>query len=425
MEKIDINTKIIGKCGNLLMLSNDSTASLDGFEQIAFVVEADTGKRITGDYTIDFLLRTEEDLEWIPSNDFYFDVYSDRAFQDISLDGLIGFDTGDALGVPVEFLDKESVRKINVQEMMGNDTNLPFKSRWSKLIPSGAWSDDTSMIYATMDSIVNRRKIDYNDIMNSYLKWLRYGKYSSLDFAFGLGRTVDEALERYRRGMTPIECGGKGIRDNGNGALMRILPFSLYSIEAELSEEETVKLISSGSSITHGHEISKMSCFIYTEFMKELLNTKNPKMAFARILSIDYSKYFSMEAIDAHKKLLNSNFISLPDEKINGSGYVVDSLECALYSILNTDNYEDAVKMAINTGYDTDTIGGITGSLAGILYGEKNIPEKWKNKLLKKDELNLIALKYRAFLDLLKKNELDEIMDNNSDLMNFDSYIKL
>ena len=83
MEKIDINTKIIGKCGNLLMLSNDSTSSLDGFEQIAFVVEADTGKRITGDYTIDFLLRTEEDLEWIPSNDFYFDVYSDRAFQEI------------------------------------------------------------------------------------------------------------------------------------------------------------------------------------------------------------------------------------------------------------------------------------------------------------------------------------------------------
>ena len=79
---------------------------------------------------------------------------------------------------------------------------------------------------------------------------------------------------------------------------------------------------------------------------------------------------------------------------------------------MNTKNFEDAVLMAINTGYDTDTIGAITGSLAGVLYGEGNIPERWKNNLKKKDELDLIAIKYHYLLDSKKKSNLDSMLSN-------------
>ena len=79
---------------------------------------------------------------------------------------------------------------------------------------------------------------------------------------------------------------------------------------------------------------------------------------------------------------------------------------------MNTKNFEDAVLMAINTGYDTDTIGAITGSLAGVLYGEENIPERWKNSLRKKDELDLISMKYHYFLDSKKKSNLDSMLSD-------------
>ena len=415
MGKITFNTRIIGKSGNLLMLSNDFKASLDGFYEKAFVIEADTGKHLTDYHSVDFLLRTEEELEWEPRDEFYDNVYPNRVNRNYSRDGLIGFAVGDALGVPVEFLNKADVRKINVQDMMGNDTNINFGSRWSDTIPAGAWSDDTSMTYATMDSIVRNKGLNYDDIMKSYLNWWEKGEYTSLDIPFGLGETVADALGRFKRGMPAVESGGKGIRDNGNGALMRIFPISLYCIEKDLSEEETVKVISDSSALTHGHDISKMSCFIYTEFLKGLIETKNPKLAFSRIQDINYYSYFSKEALEAHKKLLGRKFASLPDEDINGSGYVVDTLECAIYSIMNTENYEDAVKMAINTGYDTDTIGGITGSLAGVLYGEENIPERWKNNLKKKDELDLIAIKYNFLMDSYKSDIIQEMLSRQEE----------
>ena len=411
MSKIDFNTRIIGKCDKYLLVSNDPQASLNGFRELAFIVDGETGKQLTKEKPIDFIFRLEEDLEWTPADEFYFDAYPDRAKNNHAEDGLIGFAVGDALGVPVEFLDRDTVRKINVQDMMGNDTNMSFDSRWGDLIPAGAWSDDTSMTYASMDSMVRKKGIDYDDMMNAYINWWSRGAYSSLNFPFGLGGTVSDALTRYSEGTPALEAGGKGVRDNGNGALMRIFPFSLYCIEKELSEEETAKIISEGSAITHGHDISKMSCFMYTEFMRNIIDTKNPFMAMDYVQRIDYSKYFSDEAIKAHSKLLDRSFVELSEDDVKGSGYVVDSLECALYSVIKTNNYEDAVKMAINTGYDTDTIGGIAGSLAGVLYGKENIPERWLNKLLKKEELELAALKFKCFLDVSKKNELDDMMD--------------
>ena len=150
-----------------------------------------------------------------------------------------------------------------------------------------------------------------------------------------------------------------------------------------------------------------MSCFIYTEFLRCLIATRNPMLAHSYICSIDYSKYFSQEAIDALNRLIRRDFPFLvKDSDISEeNGYVVSTLESAIYSILNTNNYEEAIKKAINMGYDTDTIGAITGSLAGILYGYEDIPERWLEKLRKKEELESIAESYTKTIKRIFNNE--------------------
>lgn len=424
MSKIDISTRVIAVCDNLLMLTNDKEVTLaTGFEEKAFIVDKNTGEQITDELSIDFLLRAEEDLEWKPVEEYYSDVYQNKDTYNDSLEqsSLLGFALGDAFGVPYEFLKKEQIRQLELDGMIGNDTNMKFKSRWSDLIPSGAWSDDTSMIYSTMDAIVvNDGAIDNNKIMQSFVDWWEKGKYCSINVPFGLGNTVAQALGCFVNGKEPLECGGKSIRSNGNGALMRILPFSLYCIRRDLTESETAIVTSDASALTHGHDISKMGCFIFTEFMRGLYETRNPEMSFKKILGIDYYKYFSDEAVKAYSRLLDKDFKNTKDEEMNGSGYVVDSLECAIYSVLNTNNFEDAIKMAVNTGYDTDTIAGITGALAGTLYGVEKLPEKWVSKLRKKEELDLIALKYSIILDRVKKNDLDDMfVDIEEDDLDF------
>lgn len=278
--------------------------------------------------------------------------------KNFSKDSLIGFAVGDALGVPVEFLTRKEVREIKLTDMVGCEDVLPFKSWWDN------------------------------------------GQYCSLDTAFGLGGIVEESLERYKSDCPALECGGKDTYDNGNGALMRILPFSLYAVKTDMSEKETADFIGKASALTHAHDISKMSCFIYTEFLRTLVFTSDKKLAFDNILKIDYSKYFSGEAVKAHEKILTPDFLNISDTEISEeNGYVVATLESVLYSILTTDSYENDVLTAINMGYDTDTVGGITGSLAGIMYGYESIPERWLNKLRKKSELESLADQFEILFD--------------------------
>lgn len=317
--------------------------------------------------------------------------------------GLLGLAVGDALGVPVEFLDRETVRNINITEMVGVEDNLPFRSRWGQLIPAGSWSDDTSMTVAAIDAIVrDKGRINYDHIMDSFIEWWYGGKYTSLGEPFGLGGVVGKALEKYQRGVSASGCGGTGFKDNGNGSLMRILPFSLYCAANDFNEEETVEFINKASSITHAHEISRMACVIYTDFLRCLINTGDPQSAHRHICSKDYSKYFSDGSAEQFSGLLRPDFRSISADSISeNNGYVVPTLESAIYSVINTDNYEDAAETAINMGYDTDTVGAVAGSLAGILYGYDNIPERWLNKLRKREELEKLADSYSDVLSAM------------------------
>lgn len=308
------------------------------------------------------------------------------------VDGLLGLATGDAFGVPFEFLSRAQVRAIDPTEMVGKEDNLPFQSRWGGRIPRGAWSDDTSMTVAAMQSIIDHHgKVDYTDIMEQFRQWWYQRKYTALDFPFGLGGNINSAMNRYLVGIPALECGGTGFMDNGNGALMRMFPFSMLCIFSDCTDAETMQRIHRAARITHGHEISTMSCCVYTFFLQECLRHGDPRLALQKSV-LDrlaaYENTFTPDTVYAHKSLFRlASGESFDPEEIPETGYVVDSLVTAVYSLVKTGSYEDAIRMAVSFGYDTDTNAAITGSVAGATYGIEQIPTRWLQVLKKKDEL--------------------------------------
>ena len=300
------------------------------------------------------------------------------------VDAIIGHAIGDAMGVPTEFYSRE--------ELMSNPVVEMIKAKYINQ-PEGSWSDDTSMEIATIDSFIEKGGFDYDDIMTKWVYWVKNGDYSCNGIAFGMGRTCLSAMTKYYSGGKALECGLTDIKSNGNGSLMRILPVALYSYTKKLDDKEIIKLVNDISSLTHAHDISKLGCYIYVKYVIYLLEGLSKEEAYKKIQKEDYSMY-SKEAIDAYNRILNNDIKEYSLKTIKSSGYVVYSLECSLWILLNADSYRDCIVAAINMGDDTDTIGAITGSMAGIIYGYNSIPKEWLEKLQRREYLEDLANKF-------------------------------
>ena len=311
------------------------------------------------------------------------------------VDAIIGHAIGDAMGVPTEFISREKLLSNPVTEMISSDIIGE---------PAGTWSDDTSMEIATIDSFIDKGYFDYHDIMSRWVDWIDKAKYTANDHVFDVGRTCLSAIRRFKEdGINPIECGLDNINTNGNGSLMRILPVALYSYSNKLSDKEIIKLTNEMCSLTHGHEISKLGCYIYVKYVIYLLNGLSKEEAYEKIQKEDYSSY-SSESINTYSRILNNNIKNYSIDEIDSSGYVVSTLECALWILLHANNYREAIIASTNIGQDTDTIGAITGSMAGIIYGYNSIPEEWLNTLIKKDYLIDLALGFEKKSSKLVKD---------------------
>ncbi len=310
---------------------------------------------------------------------------------------LIGFVVGDAIGVSIEFEDREKLMKSPVTSMQGFG---------SYDVPEGVWSDDTAMTLATMDSIIKCNDIDCNDIADRFCNWLNNAEYTATNEVFDIGITTKYALMRYWEDKSDAtKCGGTSIIENGNGSLMRMLPIALYCYYKKIKQEEIFNIIKNVSSITHAHEISIMGCYIYVRYILYILNEKDKLASYNMIKSIDYSVYFSKETIEQYNRLLNLNIRELKIDDIDSTGYVVSTLESVLWIILNCDSYSQSIIGAINLGGDTDTIGAITGSIAGIIYGYNSIPKKWLEKMKRLDYLENMS---ETFENILEGNRIGE-----------------
>lgn len=329
---------------------------------------------------------TEEDLLRLSKYKKAYNILTQDQQIDIEKSAIIGFAVGDALGVPVEFLDRKYFDYNPVKEMLEYGTHN---------VPKGTWSDDTSLLIATLDSITNNSGIDYYDIMQKFSEWYRKGKYTATDKVFDIGISTKNAITNYESGKEPLECGMKGFYENGNGSLMRILPGVFYSIYNKFSFLEEKIVIDNLSSLTHAHEISKLGCKIYSDYIKLLINGIDKNMALNKLPLSEYKKYYNESSINIYSRILNGKLRNLDRDSIKSSGFIGDTLEAAIWSLLKTDSYEDAVLLAVNLGEDTDTIGAVTGSLAGVLYGFDNIPKKWINDLKKEKYLENIVYNFK------------------------------
>jgi len=286
---------------------------------------------------------------------------------------LIGLILGDALGVPVEFKSRDELVSNPVTGMVGYGTHN---------LPTGTWSDDSSMTLITMESLSEGNNPE--DIMKGFCKWAYSGYMTPYGKAFSIGRTTSEACRHYKINKDILKCGGTSERSNGNGSLMRILPISLYYCND--SDKNIVQKSFEISSLTHAHIRSKVCCAIYSLIVRDLGAGKNLYESLANAIRI-IKPYIPDTEINEFKRILNFEIVQLNKSSIKSSGYVIDTLEAALWCVFNFDNYKDAVLTAVNLGDDTDTVAAVTGGLAGLTYGLKSVSSKWINSLAKKDKI--------------------------------------
>ncbi len=303
-------------------------------------------------------------------------------------DGIIGLAVGDAMGVPTEFASREDLLEKPVLKMM---------PRIRDGIPKGAWSDDTSLTIATMDAI-SKSGINYTAIADNFVRWFTANQFCSINESFGIGQTTLKALVRYTQHLEePYECGLSSFKDNGNGSLMRILPIAYYCLVQRYNDKKILEIVKRTSSITHAHEVAVCGCYIYVRYAMNLLRGNNKFSALAQVRNLDYSM-FTIPTLEVYERVLNEDFLTLTIDDIRSTGYVVDTLEAALWCFLQSNSYKECILATTNIGGDTDSIGAVAGGLAGIFYGYSNIPKEYLEDLRKRDYLEKMCEDYEFYL---------------------------
>lgn len=306
--------------------------------------------------------------------------------KNIWLDGMIGLVVGDALGVPVQFLSREEIKNRPEGLVTGMEAGGVYN------MPEGTWSDDSSMALATLASIIDKKCADPADIMMRFVKWEMKGEYTPFGEAFDQGNTCSSAIYRFAKLPDIKTCGSTGEYANGNGALMRILPVCLYYYDRQkkvcTSEDEAIEGIHVISGLTHNHIRSKMCCGIYYFCVKSIIDgvKKEQKPVLGALLQegIDNGlKYYGRDISNLTEMAYLGRlfhlfeFKDVPEEQIKTSGYVIDSIEAAVWCLITTDSYKECMLKAVNLGDDTDTVAAIAGGLAGLYYGYEEIPKDW------------------------------------------------
>lgn len=304
--------------------------------------------------------------------------------------GILGLVTGDVIGLPIQGLSRTEVRQNPVTGIRGGGVSDT---------PPGTWSDDSSLTLCLVESLVEKG-FDMSDIADRFVRWYQEGYCTPFGRAFDIGFTTSEAIERLIKGISPLEAGPADENDNGNGSLMRILPAAIYF--AHLPDLELIKRVCEVSKITHGHPCSQLGCALYAMFVKELLAGEKPEAAY-RTMGEKAQTVFEDSELEGelgrYRRLIDGSLPKLSEDDIQSTGYVVYTLEAAIWCFMTTVSYRDAVLKAVNLGLDTDTVGAIAGGLAGVYYGLGGIPEDWLAKIIKKDWILELSGKFAALCD--------------------------
>lgn len=246
---------------------------------------------------------------------------------------MVGLFIGDALGAPLEFTEKNTGTPLT--EMVGGGAHDTAP---------GEWTDDGASAMAIADAYISYKRFAPGAIAQNLRQWKNRGTYGTRDHCFDIGNTMSDALAA---SSNKRPYGGScSFMTDGNGCIMRLAP---HIIANHRNKTQAIADSVAGAIITHGTG----NCVAYTAQLAAEL--------------FDGATKFDQVLYD--KGIISSD------------GSVMGCYAQAWNSIMSTTSFEDAVVHAINKGGDADTVGAVTGMIAGRLYGYNLIPKRWINVL--------------------------------------------
>ncbi|WP_308639604.1 ADP-ribosylglycohydrolase family protein [Paenibacillus silvisoli] len=281
---------------------------------------------------------------------------------------LIGLAIGDAIGTTVEFKEPGTFSKVT--DMTGGGV---FH------LPKGSWTDDTSMALCLAESLISKKQFDPLDQMQRYVKWYRTGHLSSTGECFDIGNATVEALHRFERTGEPFS-GSENKYSAGNGSIMRLAPVPLFFAN---DLYEAAKWSGISSKTTHSAKECVDACRLFGVMIAAAAKGMN-KVDLLHPETFDHLWEHDPLAPKIYE-VYQGSYKRLQPPDIQGSGYVVKSLEAALWAFYHGENFEEGVLSAVNLGNDADTTGAIYGQLAGAFYGVESMPKRWVEPLAMKE----------------------------------------
>jgi ADP-ribosyl-[dinitrogen reductase] hydrolase len=282
---------------------------------------------------------------------------------------LIGLAAGDAVGTTLEFKQRDTYEPLT--DMVGGGH---FR------LPAGTWTDDTSMALALAESLVAHSGLNTNDLMNRFVAWWRQGEYSPTGECVDIGMATRDALARFERSGDPL-AGSTDPYSAGNGSLMRLAPIAIRGLSVGSDVMRSEARLQSAT--THGAEACLNACEAWAVLLRETMLGAEPEDALSSVSHLNLSAPVG--------SIFAGSWIGKSRSEIASSGYVLHSLEAALWCNAQSTDFREIILLAANLGHDADTTAAIAGQLAGARLGLEAIPAAWRNKLVWYEQLVGIA----------------------------------
>lgn len=299
---------------------------------------------------------------------------------------LLGLAAGDALGTTLEFRAPGSFEPIS--DIVGGG---PFR------LEPGQWTDDTSMALCLAESLVQRQGFDAKHQMDLYVRWYKNGYLASNGRCFDIGNTVRDALEQYLRTGEPF-AGSTDPLSAGNGSLMRLAPIPMFSAS---SLTNAVEFAAESSRTTHACTEAVDACRVFSHIVVQALRGETKEVVLNGPMNDTQRIWRESPLCKSIEEVARGSYRHREPPTIEGSGYVVQSLEAALWAFDRSDSFREGALLAVNLGDDADTTGAIYGQLAGAYYGIGGIPIEWRKRLTLMDEIVAYA---EALFELASKD---------------------
>jgi ADP-ribosylglycohydrolase len=289
---------------------------------------------------------------------------------------LLGLAVGDALGTTLEFRRPGSFDPV--EDIVGGG---PFG------LQPGEWTDDTSMALCLAESLVESPGFDPIDQLERYVRWYREGYLSSRGRCFDIGGTTSSALRRFEQTREPF-CGSTDSYSAGNGSIMRLAPVPLYFA---LNPRQAIALAADSSRTTHGAIEAVDACRYLAALIVGAVGGASKEELLADHYSPAPGLWDARPLAPGIAEIAAGSFRHRDPPEIRGEGYVVRSLEAALWAFDRSSSFRDGALLAVNLGDDADTTGAVYGQLAGAYYGEPGIPISWRQRLVMGDLITSLA----------------------------------